>query len=159
MTRGGTRSGAGRKKGSLSQKTRAIAARAAAEGITPLEVILRTMRSAWARASQDGETVTSFQDALIAAAIAEKAAPFVHPRLAAEKHEVSGADGKPLPVPTPQVIIYLPDNGRDPDLVKPIPDPRRDRDFVKPISNARVKDNSTDQDPARKLMDPATVPQ
>ena len=81
----------------------------------------------------------------------------------AEKHEVSSANGKallvPTRIPTPQVLIYLPDNGRDPDLVKPIPDPRRDRDFVKPISNARVKDNSTDQDPARKLMDPATVPQ
>ena len=88
MTRGGRRSGAGRKKGSLSHKTRAIAARAAAEGITPLEVILRTMRSAWARASTNGETVTSFQDALVAAAMAEKAAPYVHPRLAAEKHEV-----------------------------------------------------------------------
>jgi hypothetical protein len=106
------------------QKTRAIAARAAAEGITPLEVILRTMRSAWARASKNGETVTSFQDALIAAAMAEKAAPYVHPRLAAEKHEVSGADRKSLLMPTPQVIVYLPDNGRDPDLVKPIPEPR-----------------------------------
>jgi hypothetical protein len=136
-----------------------IAERAAVDGITPLEVILRTMRSAWARASSNGETVVSFQDALIAAAMAEKAAPYVHPRLAAEKHEVSGAEGKPLSMPMPQVVIYLPDNGRDPDLVKPIPDPRRDRDFVKPISNARVKDNSTDQDPARKLMDPATVPQ
>ena len=96
MTRGGKRSGAGRKKGSLSHKTRTIAARAAAEGITPLEVILRTMRSAWARASTNGETVTSFQDALVAAAMAEKAAPYVHPRLAAEKHEVSSADGKAL---------------------------------------------------------------
>jgi hypothetical protein len=146
MTRGGKRSGAGRKRGSLSRKTRVIAERAAVDGITPLEVILRTMRSAWARASSNGETVVSFQDALIAAAMAEKAAPYVHPRLAAEKHEVSGAEGKPLSMPIP-------------DLVKPIPDPRRDRDFVKPISNARVKDNSTDQDPARKLMDPATVPQ
>src|SRR6516165_2198390 len=82
MTRGGKRPGAGRRKGSLGQKTRVIAARAAAEGITPLEVILRTMRSAWARASTNGETVTSFQDALIAAAMAEKAAPYVHPRLA-----------------------------------------------------------------------------
>jgi len=71
----------------------------------------------------------SFQDALIAAAMAEKAAPYVHPRLAAEKHEVSGAEGKPLSMPMPQVVIYLPDNGRDPDLVKPIPDPRRDPDF------------------------------
>jgi hypothetical protein len=46
-----------------------------------------------------------------------------HPRLAAQKHEVKG-DGEPSFNPTPQVIIYLPDNGRDPDLVKPVPDPR-----------------------------------
>ena len=123
MARGGKRPGAGRRKGSLGQKTRVIAARAAAEGITPLEVILRTMRSAWARASENGETVTSFQDALIAAAMAEKAAPYVHPRLAAEKHEVSGTDGEPLLRPTPQVIIYMPANGRDPDLVKRLADP------------------------------------
>ena len=82
------------------------------------------MRSAWARASTNGEIVTSFQDALIAAAMAEKAAPYVHPRLAAEKHEVSGTDGEPLSALTPRVVIYIPDNGRDPDLVKPVPDPR-----------------------------------
>jgi hypothetical protein len=124
MTRGGRRSGAGREKGSLSQKARVIATHAAAEGITPLEVLLRTMRSAWARASKNGETVTSFQDALIAASMAEKAARYVHPRLAAERHEVTGADRKsPLTAPA-QVILYLPDNGRDPDFVKPVPDPR-----------------------------------
>jgi hypothetical protein len=82
------------------------------------------MRSAWARASTNGETVTSFQDALIAAAMAEKAAPYIHPRLAAAKHEVSGTDGEPLLAPIPQVVIYMPDNGRDPDLVKPVADPR-----------------------------------
>src|SRR6478672_4485705 len=124
MTRGGKRSGAGRKRGSLSRKTRVIAERAAVDGITPLEVILRTMRSAWARASKNGETVTSFQDALIAASMAEKAAPYVHPRLAAERHEVTGADRKPPLTAPPQVIVYLPDNGRDPDLVEPVPDPR-----------------------------------
>jgi hypothetical protein len=115
MTHGGKRPGAGRKKGSLSQKTRAIAARAAADGITPLEVMLNTMRSAWARASRNGETVTSFKDALIAVAMAEKAAPYVHPRLAAERR-LSDEDRESLP---PQVHIYLPDNGRDPDFVTP----------------------------------------
>jgi hypothetical protein len=130
MPRGGKRSDAGRKKGSLSHKTRVIAARAAAEGITPLEVLLKTMRSAWERASTNGETVTSLPDAMVAAAIAEKVAPYVHPRLAAERHQVSGADGKPLLVPTPQVIVYLPDNGRDPDLIKPVPDPRVRADNV-----------------------------
>jgi hypothetical protein len=123
MARSGKRAGAGRRRGSLSQKTRAIAARAAAEGITPLEVILRTMRSAWARASKNGETVTSFKDALIAVAMAEKAAAYVHPRLAAER-KVIVEDDEPLLDASPQVIIYLPDNGRDPDIIKPVPDPR-----------------------------------
>jgi hypothetical protein len=122
MPRGGKRSGAGRKKGSLSLKTRVIVERAGAEGITPLEVMLRTMRSAWARASRNGKTVTNFKDALIAAAMAEKAAPYVHPRLAAEKHEVSGTDREPLS--KPQVVIYIPDNGRDPHLVTPVLDPQ-----------------------------------
>jgi hypothetical protein len=122
MPRGGKRSGAGRKKGSLSKKTRAITARAAEEGITPLEVMLKTMRSAWARASRNGETVTRFKDALIAVAIAEKAAPYVHPRLAAER-KVIDEDGEPLLESPPQVIVYLPDNARDPDIVKPVPYP------------------------------------
>ena len=50
-----------------------IAARAVAEGITPLEVLLRTMHSAWAKASANGETVTSFQDALVAAQLEVRA--------------------------------------------------------------------------------------
>jgi hypothetical protein len=41
----GARKGAGRKAGSLTIKTRAIAEQAVAEGITPLEVMLRAMRS------------------------------------------------------------------------------------------------------------------
>jgi hypothetical protein len=122
MTRGGKRPGAGRKKGSLSQKTRAIAERATSEGLTPLEVMLKTMRSAWAKASTNGETVTSFEDALIAVAMAEKAAPYIHPRLAAERR-VRDEDSKAL-LDEPQVVIYLPDNGRDPDIIKPVPDPR-----------------------------------
>jgi hypothetical protein len=122
MTRGGKRPGAGRKKGSLSQKTRAIAERATSEGLTPLEVMLKTMRSAWAKASTNGETVTSFKDALIAVAMAEKAAPYIHPRLAPERR-VSDEDSKAL-MAEPRVVIYLPDNGRDPDIIKPVPDPR-----------------------------------
>lgn len=44
MAKGGARPGAGRKPGSVTQKTREIAAKATAEGITPLEVMLRAMR-------------------------------------------------------------------------------------------------------------------
>src|SRR4051812_37656859 len=46
--RGGRRPGAGRKPGSLTMKTREIAAKAAPEGVTPLELQLATMRALWA---------------------------------------------------------------------------------------------------------------
>jgi len=157
MTRGGRRSGAGRKKGSLSQKTRVIATRAAAEGITPLEVLLRTMRSAWARASKDGETVTNFQHALIAVAVAEKAAPFIHPRLAAERHEVSGADKKPsMPAP-PQVILYLPDNGRDPDFANPVHVDFGAEDIAVLNGKANGDDPTADNGGPEGTEDPGTV--
>lgn len=44
MPKGGKREGAGRKVGSLAKKTQAIAERASAEGISPLEVMLDNMR-------------------------------------------------------------------------------------------------------------------
>jgi hypothetical protein len=50
MPRGGSRSGAGRRRGSLNQKTREIAEEATDRGITALEVQLETMRRLWARA-------------------------------------------------------------------------------------------------------------
>jgi hypothetical protein len=75
MAHGGKRPGAGRKPGSATQKTREIAERAAATGITPLEVILAAMRQAWA----SGDTV-------LAARFAKDAAPYCHPRLAAIEH-------------------------------------------------------------------------
>lgn len=81
--RGGARPGAGRKKGSATAKTREIADRAAAGGITPLEVMLEAMLSCRAQ----GEM-------LKAAMIAKDAAPYMHPRLAAVTH--SGEDGGPI---------------------------------------------------------------
>lgn len=81
--RGGSRRGAGRKKGSATRRTQEIVAKATAEGITPLEVMLGAMREAW---SNDNK--------LAAATFAEKAAPYVHPRLAAVEH--SGNDEKPV---------------------------------------------------------------
>ena len=80
MGHGGARKGAGRKPGSLTTKTRAIAEQAVAEGITPLEVMLRAMRAKF----DAGELVA-------AASLAKDAAPYVHPRLAAV--EQSGPDG------------------------------------------------------------------
>lgn len=44
MARGGKREGAGRKVGALTERTRAVAERALAEGKAPLEVMLDNMR-------------------------------------------------------------------------------------------------------------------
>lgn len=75
MARGGARQGAGRKLGAVSEQTRLrkeIAAKAASEGVTPLEVMLTAMRNHVAAEKWDA-----------AAAIAKDAAPYVHPRLSA----------------------------------------------------------------------------
>ena len=83
MPRGGARKGAGRRRGTLNQKTREIAEEAVRTGLTPLEVMLTAMRvhvdsEEWDKAS----------------AVAKDAAPYVHPRLAAIEH--SGPDGGPI---------------------------------------------------------------
>lgn len=78
--RGGARSGAGRKKGSLGQRTRLIAEAAIVVGDAPLNVLLSVMRKAYA----DG-------DLPLALDAAKAAAPFCHPRLAAIEH--TGKDG------------------------------------------------------------------
>ena len=70
MPSGGRRYGAGRPKGAKTKKTQAVAMKAAAEGITPLEYMLETLRSA---ESTDEEKRWA----------AEKSAPYVHPRLSA----------------------------------------------------------------------------
>ena len=72
LTHGGRRAGAGRTLGAATKKTRAIADQAAAEGITPLEVMLTSMRAALL----DG-------DLPFAVSIARDAAPYCHPRLSA----------------------------------------------------------------------------
>ena len=69
MPRGGKRPGAGRKPGSKTKKTQKAAKEAAKQGITPLEYMLRILRDEGADASER-------------AWAAEKAAPYIHPRLA-----------------------------------------------------------------------------
>lgn len=78
MARGGARAGAGRKQGSATRKTRAVADKAAKEGRTPLEVILRAM--------EEHADAGRWDDA---AERAKDAAPYVHPRLTSVA--VSGA--------------------------------------------------------------------
>ena len=78
--RGGWREGAGRKPGAVNRKTREIADAAAAAGITPLEVMLNTMRAAWER-SENG-TIQG-DDLMLALSCAERSAPYIHARLQA----------------------------------------------------------------------------
>lgn len=83
MARGGKRSGAGRPKGAAARKTKEIADRASAEGITPLEVMLKAMR-----------THAEKEDWDAAASIAKDAAPYMHAKLASVQH--SGPKGGPI---------------------------------------------------------------
>jgi hypothetical protein len=75
---GGPRKGSGRKPGAATTKTREIADKAAAEGVTPLEVLLMAMRHHMAEFDK-----TKNVDHLGPACSAAKdAAPYIHPRLA-----------------------------------------------------------------------------
>lgn len=105
MAVGGARPNAGRKPGGANQKTREIADRAAREGITPLEVMLKAMREHVEHSESlrkqaddvdvavllgerdDPEASATLRKAALAAitdaaGIAKDAAPFIHPRLA-----------------------------------------------------------------------------
>jgi hypothetical protein len=110
-SKGGARAGAGRKRGSLSKRTREIAEAAASQGITPLEVMMRTMMELYKEAANyshhhDHGVNTTEHDHVsvitehrikllnMAAAIARHAAPYMHPRLSAIEH--TGKDGAPL---------------------------------------------------------------
>lgn len=96
--RGGARKGAGRKKGAATVKTREIADKAAEQGITPLEVMLRTMTALMERAealqaNADPDDDTNPLKLMIQAAdVAKDAAPYMHPRLAAIDHTTNGKD-------------------------------------------------------------------
>ena len=81
IQRGGRRAGAGRPQGAATKRTREVANAAAANGLTPLEYMLRLMR--------DEKVEQSVRlDA------AKSAAPFVHPRLSATT--IRGDANEPL---------------------------------------------------------------
>ncbi len=82
-THGGARAGAGRKPGSLTAKTRAIAEKCAEKGETPLEVMVE----AYLKLKEEGNLVE-------AAKIAKDAAPYMHPRLS--NIELTGDSENPL---------------------------------------------------------------
>lgn len=68
MARGGKRSGAGRKKGSVSRRSQEIASAVASTGELPLEYMLRIMRDQTVEKRRRDE-------------MARAAAPYFHPRL------------------------------------------------------------------------------
>ena len=73
MARGGKRDGAGRPAGSVTTKSREVAEQAAESGLTPLDYMLGILRD------EDAER----KDRMWAA---EKAAPYVHAKLANVEH-------------------------------------------------------------------------
>ncbi len=75
MNHGGKRDGAGRKKGALTKRTQEIAAQASANGVTPLEHMLKVLN--------DPEADEKRRDQMAIAAAA-----YVHPRLAAVTADV-----------------------------------------------------------------------
>lgn len=91
MARGGSRPGAGRKKGSLNERTRAIAEEAAERGMTPLEYLLDQMRKPY---PEDADALTKVRHDGLRFEAAKAAAPYMHPRLNAVEH--SGKDGGPV---------------------------------------------------------------
>ena len=96
MAQGGRRKGAGRPKGARNKKTEEQASAIADSGLTPLDYMLSVLR--------DERNEPSVRlDA------ANKAAPYVHSKLATVDHKSS--DGSMTP-DTPVVVYKLPDNGR-----------------------------------------------
>ena len=81
MARGGKREGAGRPSGAVTRRTREAAEAASESGLTPLEYMLSILRDE----TQDQERRMW---------AAEKAAPYVHAKLASVEH--SGPDGGPI---------------------------------------------------------------
>lgn len=97
------RSGAGRPKGSkLATRTRKIAEHLAAEGMTPLEYLLRVMHAP----SDHEDAKIQAQREMLRFEAAKAAAPYMHPRLAAV--ELTGEGGRPIEVMRIERVIVRP---------------------------------------------------
>lgn len=103
MARGGSRPNAGRKPGASVEKTREVANKVAADGeVTPLEVMVESMRAIFDKAragenvSEGERTLTPLQLYVMAADVASKAAPFIHPKLSNIEASLTGKDGGPV---------------------------------------------------------------
>lgn len=84
--RGGARRGAGRPKGSLnkvSKKRKEVAEQELAKGATALEIMAATMRHLWEQATDESGKIIDEEKAKEACQLADRCAPYMHPRLAA----------------------------------------------------------------------------
>lgn len=91
MARGGKRPGAGRKPGAVSEATRRrkeVAQKALSEGVSPLDVMLTTMRTLWDQATDEAGKVVNLGKAMQANIVAKDAAPFLHPKLSSVEAKV-----------------------------------------------------------------------
>jgi hypothetical protein len=79
--RGGARPGGGRPLGSTVVRSRKVANDLAREGLTPLQVLIDAMRELWQMAAAAPTAAERIERKLQACAIAEKASPYLHPRL------------------------------------------------------------------------------
>ena len=79
---GGRREGAGRKPGTANKRTREIANEAGANGITPLEVLITSMRLAWQKSEEEEHAGEHFHTAV---SWGRKSRP-LHPRQDRRRH-------------------------------------------------------------------------
>lgn len=68
-------------------KRQDVSEKALADGVTPLEVMLGTMRAMWARAGRSRKSEDKATYQAKAAGLAKDVAPYVHPRLTAVDHK------------------------------------------------------------------------
>jgi len=133
MPSGGRRPGAGRKPTysptalKARKRSRDIIDRASLEGITPLEVQLRTMRMLWERAHRTPEP--DLEIAQQACAVATTVAPYIHPRLAsvtAKIETVANLSDPAFELRVTEVLDLLSsasDDGDDGDELTALPAP------------------------------------
>ena len=104
MAGGGARPGAGRPPGSTPVKTQEVALRISQDGkLLPLEVLILSMRSLWERAHNVRDPETADELMMRCVAVADKAAPYLHAKLATTT--VKGDADNPLVVQQETTIV------------------------------------------------------
>jgi hypothetical protein len=87
MARGGKRVGAGRKRNSPNKATQERQAKIAAEGMTPLDLMIANMRWAYEQARNESDPAVALRLRTFAQSCASDAGPYVHPKLATLTHK------------------------------------------------------------------------